>query len=76
MLLGDINGKFDFIAEHMSGHATRLESVEKLLGGVANNVEIIKLDIEFIKKELKSKVSYDEFAALEKRVSFLESRRL
>jgi len=43
---------------------------------VANSqdLEIVKKDLMFIKQDLKRKVDYDEFAALEKRVLALESR--
>jgi len=45
---------------------------------VADNtetLEVIKLDIEVIKNDLKQKVSRDEFVILEKRVSMLEAKR-
>ena len=130
VLLEDINGKFDFIAEHMSGHTTRLDKIDKKLEShdnqlvkiemhlknhddkfdkiekhlkrhddkfdkidkkltnhdkqfdkintrltkIEEDVAVIKLDIEFIKHELKQKVNRDEFSALEKRLSLLENK--
>ena len=53
--------------EEVPQYSKRFEKIEDTL-------EIIKLDIEFIKNELKQKVSRDEFAALEKRVSLLEAK--
>jgi polyhydroxyalkanoate synthesis regulator phasin len=41
---------------------------------IDETLQIIKLDIEFIKNELKQKVSRVEFAALERRVAILESK--
>ena len=42
--------------------------------GNTETLETIKIDIEFIKNELKQKIARDEFAILEKRVSILENR--
>jgi hypothetical protein len=44
---------------------------------VANSrdLEIVKKDLTFIKQDLKRKVDYDEFSALEKRVLALENRQ-
>jgi chromosome segregation ATPase len=74
VLLEDINGKFDFVAEHISGHTTTLEKVVNKLDKIEEDVSVIKLDIEFIKHELKQKISRDEFSALEKRLSLLENK--
>ncbi|MDI6591809.1 MAG: hypothetical protein QME61_02665 [Patescibacteria group bacterium] len=47
------------------------ENLKQLIEDI---LEIIKLDIEFIKNELKQKISRDEFVALERRVSMLEAK--
>ena len=59
--------RFDKIETKLVSHDQRFDKIEDTL-------EIIKLDIEFIKNELKQKVGRDEFAALEKRVSLLEAK--
>ena len=59
--------RFNKIEEKLEGHDLRFNKIEDTLG-------VIKLDIEFIKNELKQKVSRDEFIALEKRVSMLETK--
>jgi len=59
--------KFNKIEGKLQDHDDRFNKIDESL-------EIIKLDIEFIKNELKQKVSRDEFAALEKRVARLEAK--
>ena len=46
------------------------EQIEK----ITEDVGIIKTNVEFMKDSLKKKVDYDEFIALEKRVSVAESK--
>ena len=53
-------------------HGVRLEKIEGKIEGIEVTLDIMKLDLEFIKNELKQKVNRDEFAALEKRLSMLE----
>ena len=46
-----------------------------MVGAMKEDVEVIKMDIEFIKHDLKNKVARDEFAVLERWVALLESKR-
>lgn len=55
------------IREKLEEHDQKFESIETTLA-------VMKLDLEFIKNELKQKVNRDEFAVLEKRLSMLETR--
>jgi len=73
--------RFNKIEEKLQEHDQRFNKIEKKLqdhddrfNKIDESLEIIKLDIEFIKNELKQKVSRDEFAALEKRVARLEAK--
>jgi len=59
--------RFNKIDEKLEEHDERFNKIDESL-------EIIKFDIEFIKNELKQKVSRDEFVALEKRVARLEAK--
>jgi hypothetical protein len=63
---------FDVIGERLEG---KISMVSEQVAANTETLEIIKLDIEFIKNELKQKVSRDEFVALEKRVSMLETKQ-
>jgi chromosome segregation ATPase len=65
--LQEHDSRFNKIDEKLQGHDSRLTKIDETL-------EVIKLDIEFIKNELKQKVSRDEFAALERRVAILEAK--
>jgi chromosome segregation ATPase len=66
--------KFENILEKLKEHDQKLKEHDKRFDKIEDTLEVIKLDIEFIKNELKQKVSRDEFAALEKRVSLLEAK--
>ena len=54
------------VKEKLEQHSQKFERIEAVLGTV-------KIDLEFIKHELRRKVDYDEFAALEKRVSTVDN---
>lgn len=62
---------FDVVSERIED---KIKTVSEQVAANTETLETIKLDIEFIKNELKQKVSHDEFAALEKRVSMLEAK--
>ena len=65
--LGEHDLRFNKIEGKLGEHDLRFNKIDETLG-------VIKLDIEFIKNELKQKVSHNEFAALERRVSMLEAK--
>ena len=46
----------------------------EMIGTLMEDVEIVKQNIEFLKEGLKKKVDYDEFIALERRISALETK--
>jgi chromosome segregation ATPase len=73
--------RFNKIEEKLQEHDKKFNKIEgksqdhdDRFNKIDESLEIIKLDIEFIKNELKQKVSRDEFAALEKRVARLEAK--
>jgi len=59
--------QYDTIIEKLDFHEARLVSIEK-------NIEIMKVDISFIKNGLKKKVDVEEFEALERRIAILEAK--
>jgi DNA-binding ferritin-like protein len=69
-----IEDKIALVAEQVAANTEKLKEHDKRFDKIEDTLEVIKLDIEFIKNELKQKVSRDEFAALEKRVSLLEAK--
>jgi len=53
---------------------TEMIAIKKDMIAMKRDIEIMKADISTIKYELKRKVSWDEFEALEKRVLILEKK--
>jgi len=70
----DTQAKVSAVAEQLVGMKEILDSHTEMIGSTKEDVEVIKMDIEFIKGGMKKKVDYDEFVALERRLSVLESR--
>ena len=63
----DLDSKIQLIGEQLSSHT-------EMISSLMEDVTIIKTDVQFLKAELKRKVDYDEFDALARRVSLLESK--
>lgn len=74
ILAEDFNSKLKVIGEGISGILESLKSIQEMVAKNSEDIEIMKMDISFIKNELKTKVDQDQFAALEKRVIFLENK--
>jgi len=62
---------FDVVSEDLKNNISVLS---EQVGSNAETLEIIKMDLDFIKNELKEKISRDEFIILEKRISLLENK--
>lgn len=76
-----IKDEIKLVAEGVSGNDQKITSIRtKLLEhdqrfeNIEGDLQIIKLDVSFIKNELKQKVNRDEFAVLEKRVGLIEAQ--
>lgn len=69
-----IESQTKLIAESISGVQEQLIAVRDMVAKNTENIEIMKVDIQFIKQELKKKANQDEFESLEKRVMFLEKK--
>ena len=74
VLLEEIQSEVHIIAEQSVAHTEKLEIMDGRMDRMENDISVIKLDIEFIKNDLKQKVNRDEFAALERRLSLLENK--
>jgi chromosome segregation ATPase len=66
--------RFDQIDQRFEKIDQRFEKIDQRFEKIEDDLTIIKTDLGSIKQDLKGKVSYDEFAALEKRVILLESK--
>jgi hypothetical protein len=62
-----LNNKIDIINDTLDSHT-------EMIGKLAEDMTIVKVNVEFLKGGLKKKVDYDEFLALERRLSLLESK--
>ena len=74
VLAEGLRDEIKLVAEGVSMNAEKLKEHDQIFERIEETLQTIKLDIEFIKHELKQKISRDEFAALEKRVSLLEAK--
>lgn len=62
------------LSSDMKNVKATLTSHTEMIGKLAVDVEIVKNNVEFLKGSMKKKVDYDEFLALERRMSLLESK--
>lgn len=62
------------IAEQYSSIIKRLNNHDEKFARIEKNIEIMKVDISFIKSGLQKKVDLENFEALEKRVALLEAK--
>ena len=69
-LLEDFNSKFDLVAEQTA----QIPEIKNKINGLVEDMEIVKINLEFTKSAIKKKVDMEEFSALEHRVISLESR--
>ncbi len=70
----EFHGRVKVVAEQYGDIQRTLKSHTEMIGGLAEDVSIIKANVEFLKAGLKKKVDYDEFWALERRMSLLEAK--
>lgn len=74
VLSEESDSNFKLVAEQYSSLKETLDHNTEMTASTKEDVEIIKMDIEFIKNSLKKKVDAEEFSVLEKRVAFLEAK--
>ncbi len=70
----DLESKINLIAEQYQDIKSTQKTHTEMIGSLMEDSQIIKADGQFLKRELKRKVDYDEFDALAKRVSQLEAK--
>ena len=74
VLIEHNNDKISTVAEQYQSINEKLDSHTEIIGRMAEDIEVIKANVEFLKGGMKKKVDYDEFLALERRLSLLESK--
>jgi len=70
----DSDSKFELIAEQYFDIKKTQNSHTEMIASMKEDVEVMKIDISFIKEGLKQKVDVEEFGALERRVALLEAK--
>lgn len=70
----DVKSDVQAVAEQVGANTGKLTSLQSSVQRIDETLDIMKLDIGFIKNELKQKVNQEEFALLEKRLSVLETK--
>jgi flagellar capping protein FliD len=70
----DFKSEIKIVAETLSDLQKQLLAIREMVAKNTEDIEIMKIDIQFIKQDLKQKVDRDEFNFLEKRVLALESK--
>lgn len=77
VLAEDFKSQSRLIAESLSGVQTQLIAIRDMVVRNTEDIELIKMELSVIRKDLKEKVGRDEFAVLEARIARLEgaSRR-
>jgi hypothetical protein len=75
------NAQFQLMGEQFQGikntldaHTEAISSHTHMLGALMEDISIIKVDVQFLKTELRKKVDYDDFDNLTKRVALLEAK--
>ena len=74
VLYEKFRGDMKIMAEGWDATRKKTDATFEMVGGMKEDVEIIKMEISFIKNGLKQKADKDELEALEKRVMFLENK--
>lgn len=66
--------QYETIIKRLDGHDQKFSEIKKTITKIQIDIEIMKVDISFIKSSLKQKVDVEEFQVLEKRVAMLEAK--
>ena len=73
-LAEDFHSQVKLIGVQYSSIKETLDSHTEMIVSLKEDMDIVKTDIEFVMNSLKTKVDIDEFSAMEKGVTILESK--
>ena len=68
----DFKSQVQLIAESLGGMQTQLTIIRDMVVKSTEDIEVIKMELSVIRRDLKEKVGRDEFTVLEARVAQLE----
>ncbi len=74
IMVEDFTSQIKLLAESVSGIQEQLIALREMVAKNTEDIEIMKIDIAFIKNGMKKKVDVEEFEALETRVAILEAK--
>lgn len=70
----DVDSNVRLLVEQYASIEKKLDSHSEMIVAIKEDVEIMKINTEFIKGSLKKKVDLEEFETLERRVAVLETK--
>ncbi len=70
----DSDSKMQLIGEQFQDIKATLTSHTEMIGSLAEDMHIVKSDVQIVKSAMRMKVDYQEFEALASRVSLLEEK--
>ena len=70
----DLKKEIRIVAEQVGSNTEKLGEHAQRFDKIDDTLKTIKIDIGFIKNDLKQKINRDEFVVLEKRVGLLEAK--
>jgi molybdopterin converting factor small subunit len=74
VLTENFESQVKLVAESVSGIQDQLIAIRDMVAKNTEDIEMIKMNVNVIKNDLKEKINRDEFAVLEKRIFFLEKK--
>jgi hypothetical protein len=74
IVIEEFTSQIKLLAESVSGIQKQLIALREMVSKNTKNIEIMKIDIAFIKNGLKKKIDIEEFEALERRIAILEAK--
>ena len=69
-----VDKRFDEVDKRFGEVDKKLNIHTEMIGGIMEDVAIIKSDVEFLKAGMRAKVDYKDFEALERRVRLMEAK--
>ena len=73
-ILGEHSKILNEHSKILGEHSKKLNSHTEMIGSIMEDTTELKQDMQFVKRELKRKVDYDEFLSLVQRVIRLEGK--
>jgi t-SNARE complex subunit (syntaxin) len=73
VLAEDFKSQIQLIAESLGGVQSQLRNIRDMVIKNTEDIEVIRMELSVMRRDLKEKVGRDEFSVLEARVARLEA---